>query len=272
MIVVTAPTGQIGRQLLDTLLTSGRPIRVIARDPSRLPAHTRKSVEIVQGSHSDADVVTRAFAGADVVFWLAPPNPHAVSVDAAYLDFTRPACDAIEKHGVSRVVGISALGRGVALGRNAGLVTAALAMDDLIASTGVHYRALAMPGFMDNMLLQVEAIRNQGTFFSTLSGDRRHPTCATRGIAAVATRLLLDDSWTGQDDVPVLGPEDLSQNGMAKIMSEVLERPIRHQQIPGEAFKATLTEHGMSDAIAKAMLDIMTAKDNGLDNAEPRTP
>ncbi len=251
MIVVTAPTGQIGRQLLDTLLTSGRPIRVIARDPSRLPAHTRESVEIVQGSHSDADVVTRAFAGADVVFWLAPPNPHAVSVDAAYLDFTRPACDAIEKHGVSRVVGVSALGRGVALGRNAGLVTAALAMDDLIASTGVHYRALAMPGFMDNMLLQVEAIRNQGTFFSTLSGDRRHPTCATRDIAAVATRLLLDDSWTGQDDVPVLGPEDLSQNDMAKIMSEVLERPIRHQQIPGEAFKATLTEHGMSDAIAK---------------------
>ncbi|KQC34895.1 NAD(P)H-binding protein [Frankia sp. ACN1ag] len=272
MIVVTTPTGQIGRQLLDTLLTSGQPIRVIARDPSRLPAHTRERVEVVPGSHSDADVVTQAFAGADAVFWLAPPNPQAVNVEAAYLDFTRPACEAIEKHGVRRVVGVSALGRGVALGRNAGLVTAALAMDDLIASTGVHYRSLAMPGFMDNMLNQVEAIRNQGTFFSTLSGDHKHPTCATRDIAAVAARLLLDDSWTGQDDVPVLGPEDLSQNDLANIMSEVLERPIRHQQIPGDAFKATLIEHGMSDAIAQAMLDMMTAKDNGLDNAEPRTP
>ncbi len=272
MIVVTTPTGQIGRQLLDTLLTSGQPLRVIARDPSRLPAHTRERVEVVPGSHSDADVVTQAFAGADAVFWLAPPNPQAVSVEAAYLDFTRPACEAIEKHGVSRVVGVSALGRGVALGRNAGLVTAALAMDDLIASTGVHYRSLAMPGFMDNMLNQVEAIRNQGTFFSTLSGDRKHPTCATRDIAAVAARLLLDDSWTGQDDVPVLGPEDLSQNDLAAIMSEVLERPIRYQQIPGDAVRATLIEHGMSDAIAQAMLDMFTAKDNGLDNAEPRTP
>ncbi|KJE24559.1 putative nucleoside-diphosphate sugar epimerase [Frankia torreyi] len=272
MIIVTTPTGQIGRQLLGTLLTSGQPLRVIARDPSRLPAHTRERVEVVPGSHSDADVVTQAFAGADAVFWLAPPNPQAVSVEAAYLDFTRPACEAIEKHGVSRVVGVSALGRGVALGRNAGLVTAALAMDDLIASTGVHYRSLAMPGFMDNMLNQVEAIRNQGTFFSTLSGDRKHPTCATRDIAAVAARLLLDDSWTGQDDVPVLGPEDLSQNDLAAIMSEVLERPIRYQQIPGDAFRATLIEHGMSDAIAQAMLDMLTAKDNGLDNAEPRTP
>ncbi|WP_261558806.1 NAD(P)H-binding protein, partial [Frankia tisae] len=272
MIVVTAPTGQIGRQLLDTLLTSGRPVRVIARDPSRLPAPTRDRVEVVPGSHSDADVVSQAFAGADAVFWLAPPNPHAASVEAAYLDFTRPACEAIEKHGVSRVVGVSALGRGVALGRNAGLVTAALAMDDLIASTGVHYRSLAMPGFMDNMLNQVEAIRNQGMFFSTLSGDHKHPTCATRDIATVAARLLLDDSWTGQDDVPVLGPEDLSQNDLAEIMSEVLERPIRYQQIPGDAFRATLVEHGMSDAIAQAMLDMMTAKDNGLDNAEPRTP
>ncbi|WP_261568861.1 NAD(P)H-binding protein [Frankia gtarii] len=272
MIVVTTPTGQIGRQLLDILLTSDQPIRVIARAPSRLPAHTRERVEVVPGSHSDADVVTQAFAGADAVFWLAPPNDRAASVDAAYLDFTRPACDAIEKHGVSRVVGVSALGRGTALGRNAGLVTAALAMDDLIASTGVHYRSLAMPGFMDNMLGQIEAIRNQGTFYSTQSGDRKNPTCATRDIAAVAARLLLDDSWTGHDDVPVLGPEDLSQNDLADIMSEVLDRPIRHQQIPGEAFKATLIEHGMSDAIAQAMLAMFTAKDNGLDNAEPRTP
>ncbi|EIV96131.1 NAD(P)H-binding protein [Frankia sp. QA3] len=272
MIVVTTPTGQIGRQLLDILLTGDEPVRVIARDPSRLPAHIRERVEVVAGSHGDADVVTQAFAGADAVFWLAPPNDRAVSADAAYLDFTRPACDAIEKHGVGRVVGVSALGRGLALGRNAGLVTAALAMDDLIASTGVHYRSLAMPGFMDNMLNQVEAIRNQGTFFSTLSGDRKHPTCATRDISAVAARLLLDGSWTGRDDVPVLGPEDLSQNDLADIMSEVLERPIHYQQIPGEALRATLVEHGMSDAIAQAMLDMFTAKDNGLDNAEPRTP
>jgi hypothetical protein len=34
-------------------------------------------------------------------------------------------------------------------------------MDDLIAGTGVAYRALTMPSFMDNTLRQVEPIRDQ---------------------------------------------------------------------------------------------------------------
>jgi uncharacterized protein YbjT (DUF2867 family) len=270
MIVITTPTGTIGHQVLENVLRSSEPIRVIARDPSRLPSRTRERVEVVQGSHGDIDVVTQAFKGADAVFWLVPPDTHAESVEAAYLDFTRPACDALQSQGVRRVVGVSALGRGVA--KNAGLVSASLAMDDLIAGTGVSYRALTMPSFMDNILRQVEPIKSRGMFFSPISGDRKLPTCATRDIAAAAARLLLDPSWTGQGSVPVLGAEDLSFNDMAQIMSEVLGKPMRFQQIPGEAFKAGLTGRGMSEAMAQGTLDMMVAKNEGLDNAEPRTP
>jgi uncharacterized protein YbjT (DUF2867 family) len=270
MIVVTTPTGAIGHQVLDTLLDAGAPIRVIARDPARLPPHAHGRVEIVEGSHGDAATVDRAFDGADAVFWLRPPDFRAADVDAAYLDFTRPACDAIRRFGVGRVVGVSALGRGVP--GPAGLVSAALRMDDLIAETGVAYRALAMPSFMDNMLRQVEPIRDQGVFFSTLSGDRRAPTCATCDIAAVAARLLLDRAWTGRADVPVLGPEDLSQDDLAAIMSEVLGKPVRYQQISLEAYKAQLLARGASEAMAQGMIEMMAAKERGLDNAVPRTP
>ena len=272
MIVITAPTGLIGAQVLDRVLGSGQPVRVIARDPSRLPAQARERAEIVPGSHRDIDVVDRAFAGADAVFWLVPPDPHADSVEAAYVDFTRPAGDAFKRHGVQRVVGISALGRGTAVAGHAGLVTASLAMDDLIAGSGVSYRALTMPSFMDNVARQAEAIRNQGMFFTPISGDRKLPTCATRDIAATAARLLLDDSWDGTGHVAVLGPEDLSFNDMAQIMSEVLGKPVRYQQIPAQALEARLTGAGMSDAMARGMVDMMVAKDEGLDNAEPRTP
>ncbi len=270
MIVVTTPTGTIGRQVLANILGRGEPIRVIVRDPSRLPSHTRERVEIVEGSHGDSDVVNRAFAGAGSVFWLAPPNRQAQSVEAAYVDFARPACDAFRRHGVQRVVGVSALGRGWP--KNAGLVSASLAMDDLIASTGVSYRALAMPSFMDNMLRQVQSIKTRGVFFSPISGDPKFPTCATRDIAAVAARLLLDPTWSGQDSVPVLGPEDLCFNDMAQIMSEVLGKPVRFEQTPVDAFKASLTGFGMSEAMAQGMFDMMVAKNEGLDNAQPRTP
>lgn len=272
MIVVTAPTGTIGHQVLENILGGGEPVRVIARDPSRLPPHARDGVEVVQGSHGDINVVNQAFKGADAVFWLVPPDPHAESVEAAYVDFTRPACEAIKNQGVKRVVDITALGRGSPVVEHAGFVTASLAMDDLIASTGVSYRALAMPSFMDNLLRQVEPIKSQGVFFSPISGDRKLPACATRDIAAVAARLLLDPSWSGQGHVAVLGPEDLSFNDMAQIMSEVLGKPVRYQQIPLEAYKARFIGFGMSEAMAQGMADMAAAKNEGLDNAEPRTP
>jgi uncharacterized protein YbjT (DUF2867 family) len=270
MIVVTTPTGTIGRQVLTRLLDSAEPIRVITREPSRLPAEARGRVEVVQGSHADSDVVERGFTGADSVFWLVPPNPRAESAEAAYVDFTRAACDALTSQGVERVVGVSALGRGFA--GHAGHVSASLAMDDLIASSGVSYRALTMPSFMDNILRQLESIATRGVFSSPISADRKLPTCATRDIAAVAASLLLDHSWGGQDSVPLLGPEDLSHDDMAQIMSDVLGKPVHFQRTPNEAFKARLIGFGMSDAMAQSTLDMMVAKDNGLDNIEQRTP
>lgn len=272
MILVTTPTGTIGHQLLETLIASDEAVRVIVRDPSRLSPSIRDRVEIVTGSHGNAEVVDRAFAGVDALFWLVPPNPRAESLEAAYLDFTRPACAAIRRHGVRRVVSVSALGRGTEMAANAGLVTASLAMDDLLAETGAGFRALTMPSFMDNLLRQVESIRDQGKFFSPISGDLKAPTCSTRDIAAAAARLLLDPSWSGREDVPVLGPEDLSSDEMARILTEVLGRTVRYQQVPLDTFHARLLQSGMSEAFAKGYAEMMAAKENGLDNAEPRTP
>lgn len=271
MIVVTTPTGDIGRQVLENVLQSNEPIRVIVRQASSLSPQLRDRVEVVQGSHGDAGIVNEAFEGADAMFWLVPPAAHADNLEAAYSGFTHPACEAFQKHGVKRVVGVSSLGRSTAWEKQAGLVTPSLAMDDLIASTGVNYRALAMPSFMDNVLRQVEPIKTQSTFYGPISPDLKSPTCATRDIAAVASRLLLDPSWSGRDDVPVLGPKDLSFNDMAAIMSDVLGKTVRYQHVPMDAFRSQLASRGMSPAFVNGYIDMMTAKNDGIDNAEPRT-
>jgi uncharacterized protein YbjT (DUF2867 family) len=270
MIVITTPTGTIGRQVLKNVIASGESVRVIVRDVSRLPAEVRRTVEVVEGSHADPAVVNKAFAGADSVFWLVPADRKAASAMAAYVDFARPALEAFRTHKVQRVVGISALGRGFP--KDAGHVTATLAMDDLIASTGVAYRAVTNPSFMDNILRQVASIKNQGLISSPTPGELKAPTCATRDIAAVAVKLLLDSTWTGTGSVSVLGPEDLSFNDMAKIISEALGKPVRFARTPDDEFKATLQKYGFSEPMAQAMLAMAWAKNEGLDNLEPRTP
>ncbi|MDJ0382000.1 NAD(P)H-binding protein [Streptomyces sp. G-G2] len=271
MIVITAPTGQIGQigqQVLDRLVDTGRPVRVIARDPSRLSARVRGSVEVVRGSHQDRDVVTRACEGAESLLWLVPPDPGAHDIDDHYMSFTRSACEANETRGVRRVVGVTSLGR--AYGKHAGLLSPAFAMDALIESTGVNYRALAMPYFMENLLHQVGAIRTQGMLFTPNSASRPLATVATRDIAAAAAELLLDDSWRGQDTVPVIGPDELSPDAMAAVVSDVLGRPVRCQETSPEAYRATMTRYGTAGAWAQGLADMAAAQNDGIYDAEQR--
>ncbi|WP_433663951.1 NAD(P)H-binding protein [Nocardia sp. CA-128927] len=275
MIVITAPTSNIGSRLLELLLdensTRNEELRVIVRDPGKLPEAVRARVDVVIGSHGDAEVVDRAFAGAAAVFWLIPPNSQAASLDSVFSEFTRAAAKAFTANGVGHVVGVSALGRGTPVAGRAGHVTASLAMDDLIAGTGAAYRALANPSFMDNLLRQVVSIRDDGVFTDIVAAERKAPMVATRDIAAAAAGLLLDRSWTGTGEVPVLGPEDLSADDMARIMSEVLGRPVRYERQSVDDFRAALTRYGVGDAHAQGLIDMMCAKDDGLDVGVPRT-
>ncbi len=262
MIVVCTPTGQIGRQVLGHVLdAASSAVRVIARDPFRLPARVRERTEVVQGSLTDAKVLGRALEGASSVFWLLPPDPHASSVDGHRLDFTRPLRAAITRAG--RLVYVTGLGNRQLAGPST---------DQMIRDTGVSLRALPCPAFMDNLLQQIGPITEHGVFGYPASGEHKLPACAIRDIATVAAELLLDPSWTGQDRIPILGPEDISYNDMARVLTEELGRPVHYQQVPGDVFKATLTEHGVTESMAQWLVDRMAAVDEGLYDAEPRTP
>ena len=269
MIVVTTPTGHIGHRLAELLLAAGEGVRVVARAPERLAAGIRGRVEVVQGASDDEGVLDRALAGASALFHCVPPNFAAPSVDAYYLGFTRPAIVAMKKHGVKHVVTVSAVGRGVDV--RAGVVSSALRKDAAFEEAGLHTRALWCPGFMENMLMSLDSLRAQGTFFGPSDPVIKRPYVATRDIAATAARLLRDRSWTGPGGVAVLGPEDLSLDGMATIAGEVLGRPVRYQQVPSAGYKAQLLKYGASEDFAQGLVDMHEAKDRGLDSAVPRT-
>ncbi|MFF9007541.1 NAD(P)H-binding protein [Streptomyces goshikiensis] len=275
MIVITAPTGNIGRSLLSRLLKSapaaGEELRVIVRDPARLPETARGRVEVITGSHGDAEVLDRAFEGADAVFWLVPPDASLPPEDA-FSGFTRPAAKALAAHGVGHVVGVSALGRGTPLADHAGLVSASLAMDDLIAGSGVAYRALANPSFFENLLEEADSIRDKGVFTDVVDADRKAPLVAVADIAAIAAGLLLDRSWTGIDDVPVLGPQDVSPNDLARVMTEQFGRPVRYERQPFDEMHTTLVGYGLNEAFVQGIVDMKRAKDQGLDAGVTRTP
>ena len=262
MITITAPTGHIGTQLVQLLLEAGLALRVIARDPARLPDRIRDRVEIVPGSHGDAAVLDQALTGTDALFWLVPPNPQAPSAQQHYLRFADAAAAAIQRHGVSHVVGVSSAGHGWA--KPAGVLSAAFAMDAVLGASGAAYRALSMPFYLENLLGQGSSLRDHGTFSLTCADDLPLATVATRDIAATAASLLTDTSWTGQETIPLFGPDRLTPDGMAAILSEELGRPITYRRTSLEDFGAMLASRGASPQAVKDTTEMFAAQDDGI--------
>ena len=266
MILVTTPSGDIGARVLDRLLDAGERVRVVARDPSGLARAVRGRVEVVEGSHGDADVIARALRGVDRVFWLAPGDPRTTDAHAAYPAFSRPFATALASSDVTHVVGVSALGRGWP--EPAGLVSASLAMDDMIGATGTAYRALACASLIDNLARQAGAIRDGGAFYQPTPGDLRLPHVAKRDVAVTAARLLAAPDWHGVEEVPLHGPADLTFEEMAAILSGVLGRRVAFHEMPMAQFGAFMRSTGASEGMAAAYVEMMTAKNAGMDTTD----
>ena len=113
------------------------------------------------------------------------------------------------------------------------------------------------------LFIEGRAIANTA-FFKT-------PQVATRDIAATAARLLLDRSWSGTRDLPLLGPEDISCDDQARIMSDVLGKPVTFVETSMAQMKATMLGRGASEGMAQAMVDMCVAKNEGLDHTIPRS-
>jgi uncharacterized protein YbjT (DUF2867 family) len=262
MILVTTPTGDIGRRVLSHLRAAHVAVRVIVRDASKLPQDPQ--LDVVEGSMAEAATIQRAMRGVTRVFWLPPGDPKLPSAKAAYVDVSRAFCDALPGSDVTHVVGISALGRGWP--KPSGHVTATLAVDDMIAANGVQYRALACASLMDNIARQIAPIRNLGRFFQPTPGDLKLPHVAKSDVARIAADLLTDQHWTGVEALPLLGPENLSFNEMAAILSDVLGRQIMASELPMEDFRQMMRGFGTSEGMAQAYVEMLTAKNEGMDH------
>lgn len=261
MIVINTPAGDIGSRVLANLLEANEAVRVISRNPAKLSDEVHDNVEVVEGSADDPKVVNQAFAGADVVFWIVPPDNQTKNVCEQYLKFNTVAADAIKANKVPHAIWISTLGTDTSI--NAGHLTAALAADKPLLDTGVAARILCPATFMDNLLRQVNPLKEHGIFSWAISADSIFHNVAIADIVAVATELLVNLSWQGQERVPLVGPDNLTPNQMANIMSDVLGKHISYEEISPEVSVTNMVQRGMSEAAAQGLTDMAVAQSNG---------
>src|SRR5262245_47411417 len=129
-ILVTTPTGKIGSRILPELLAPEFTVRVLARNPARVPEQIRGQVEVLCGSADDAGMLSRALDGVDAMFWCVPTETlQETNVEQHYERFAYVAWQAIRQAGTPRVVTISAGGKGLA---HAGPISGLHAMEEIL--------------------------------------------------------------------------------------------------------------------------------------------
>jgi uncharacterized protein YbjT (DUF2867 family) len=270
MIIITTPTGHIGSQVLEKLLKTDEKLRVIAHHPSKLSDEAKEKVETIQGSLDDFELLSKAYEGADQLFFIIPPSMQYTDVNEYYLQFARPTCDAIKRQAVKRVVFVS--GTGLGYEKKAGPLSASYPVEKMLEETGAATRILHCGAFMENLLHSIQPIKFTGQFSTSVPGDAKVPWVATLDIASQAVDLLLDKTWSGKGSVGVLGPEDLSYNEIAQIMSEILGKQIRYETVSGQSLKATLMQFQATEAAAEGLVEIYDSMETGVFNMVQRTP
>ena len=69
----------------------------------------------------------------------------------------------------------------------------------------------------------------------------------------------------------MFGPEELSYGDLAHIVSDVVGWSVSYRRVSFEDWAAQLRERSQNVVFVQAYIDMLRAKDEGVDNAAPRT-
>ncbi len=199
-VVIFGATGQTGRLLTERADANGHQVTAFVRDPARMDL-LNGSVRVIQGNVLDSAAVDRAVAGQEAVL-VALGTATRRGSPQVLPQGIRHILDAMERHGVRRIIVLSAAG---ALRERAG---------SFIGSIGLAVARMFLPGVYREHRAMLEDLR-------------------TRNLDWIAVRpvILTNGPWTGRYRVVT---EGIPRGGYRISRSDVADFMIR--QLTGDEF------------------------------------
>lgn len=235
MILVTGATGSVGRHVIAQLLDQGVAVRAMVRDPEG--ADLPVGAEVVRGDLGDPASLEAALTGARSVFLLWP----SFSAEGSL-----PVAEALGRH-VRHVVYLSA----EAAAADSESVWAVV--ERRIRECGVEWTFLRPTGFAKNTLEWADQIR-VGVVRAPFGAAARS-LIDERDIAAVAARALTEDGHRGETYV-LTGPTTVTQADQARIIGEVIGRPVRWEEQSREDARPGVIAAFGDESLAEGSLDV----------------
>ncbi|MCL4507184.1 MAG: NAD(P)H-binding protein [Chloroflexi bacterium] len=234
MILITGPTGCIGKAVVERLTSSGHPVKLLWHWDHEHLAPRR--VSIVGGDVRNVKSLVDAMEDVDTVIHLASQrrdngNDRVEEVNAAG---TRNVVDAAKRAHVSRLISVSCLG---AEARSAYPYLRSMGKaEEIVRSSGVNFTVLksaAVYGEGDWLTSWLNGIAAGMPLVMPLphSGETRLQPIWVGDLAACIVRCL-DTRSTFRQVVPIGGPQSLTLADVAAITLNATRRKRRFIRIP----------------------------------------
>ncbi|MET7857148.1 NAD(P)H-binding protein [Streptomyces sp. NPDC005318] len=238
IIAVTGATGAVGGRVAQRLARAGVPVRLLARDPSRLP-DLPGTVAAPPAAYGDAEAMRLALAGAHTLLLVsAHEGPdrvreHTTAVDAA-----------VAAH-VERIVYVSFLGA-------APDATFMYARDHWHTEAHIRVSGVRHTFLRDSLYLAgIPAMAGTDGVLRGPAGDGRVAAVAHEDIADAATTVLLADTEgdTRHDGVTydLTGPEAFTLAEAAEELSRATGRTVTYHPETREEAYASRAQHGAEE-------------------------
>ncbi|TDD88882.1 NmrA family transcriptional regulator [Actinomadura darangshiensis] len=245
MLLVTGPTGRVGRELVRELDVGGAAFRVLVRDPGRAAGLPERAERVV-GDLDRPATLAAALDGVERLFLLVPGTG---------IEHTEHAIAAAQKAGVRHIVYLSSyavIGDPIpAMGRWHH------ERERLIRASGIPATFLRPCGFMTNAFDWLPTLREGGYVLDPVGPGRSAPIDPA-DIAAVAALALTEDGHEGEEYL-LTGDEAFTVAEQAQILATAIGRDIevRTAATPAEAVRFRYPE-GAPPALAEAIVEGLT--------------
>ncbi|MGM7669329.1 SDR family oxidoreductase [Microbacterium sp. A93] len=214
-IAVTGATGQLGGRVARLLSDAQVPLRLLVRTPEKAPQLPNATVH--RAPYGDGDAVTEALAGVGTVFMVSASESE--DREAEHEEFVAAAANA----GVRHVVYTSFLGASPEATFTFARTHADTEVD--LAASGMAYTFLQDSFYMD----VARGVVGQDGIIRGPAGQGRCAFVAHDDVARTAAHILRDPAPHQGHAYRLTGPEALTFEDVARIITEVEGHPVRFQ-------------------------------------------
>lgn len=245
MILVTGAAGKTGQAVIRALLQRGAGVRALVRRPKQAERlQNLGAQEVVVGDIQAEAILQQAMQGAQAVYLICP-NMHPDEVAIG-----RAAIAAAEAAGTRSVVYHSVLHPHT---EKMPHHWHKLRVEELLFESGLAWTILQPAAYMQNVLAGWTAMVTQGVYRVPYPVETRLGMVDLEDVAEVAAMALTQPGHAGAI-YELAGPETLSQTEVAAVLSQVLGRPVRAEEIPLDEWANNAQAGGLGDYQVETLL------------------